>query len=214
MRQETSDPPTTSSESVAGRKRGRPSVIDPAAIAETAFRLWSRKGYADTSWNDLAEATGISARTLIRHFSTKSAIAWIGVASATDRLRESLATTSEEVPLAEAIRTAIGESVSHRPSVQRVGPEWLRLIADTPELAAMASEAYRPWITELARYIARRVPEVPAAIARALATAYQAASFAALTEWAEDGAHGDPADAVDTMLRWMDIVPRSTPLLP
>jgi len=31
-----------------------------------------------------------------------------------------------------------------------------------------------------------------------------------LAEWAEEGAHGDPADAVDAMLRWMDIVPRSS----
>ncbi len=130
-------------------------------------------GYADTSWNDLAEATGISARTLIRHFSVKSAIAWIGVAPATERLRASLSVAPETAPLTDAVRTAIVESISHRPHIQRVGRDWLRLIAGTPELAAMSSEAYRPWITELADYIGRRVPEVPAAIARALATAYQ-----------------------------------------
>ncbi|QHG82302.1 TetR/AcrR family transcriptional regulator [Rhodococcus rhodochrous] len=210
MRQESSDPPKASTESAGGRRRGRPSVIDTEAIAEAAFRLWSRQGYADTSWNDLAEATGISARTLIRHFSVKSAIAWIGVAPATERLRASLSVAPETAPLTDAVRTAIVESISHRPHIQRVGRDWLRLIAGTPELAAMSSEAYRPWITELADYIGRRVPEVPAAIARALATAYQAAAFAALTEWAEEGAHGDPADAVDAMLRWMDIVPRSS----
>ncbi|MEU5843691.1 TetR family transcriptional regulator [Rhodococcus sp. NPDC047139] len=210
MRQESSELSRTSTESAVGRRRGRPSVIDTEAIAEAAYDLWSRQGYADTSWNDLAEATGISARTLIRHFSAKSAIAWIGVDPATERLRASLSAASETAPLTDAVRAAIVESVSHRPHIQRVGPDWLRLIAGTPELAAMASEAYQPWITELAGYIGRRVPEVPAAIARALATAYQAAAFAALTEWAQEGAHGDPADAVDAMLRWMDIVPRSS----
>lgn len=75
----------------------------------------------------------------------------------------------------------------------------------------MATEAYRPWITVLADYLTRRIPDAPPAIARALATAYQAAAFAALTEWAEAGAHGDSADAVDAMLRWMDIATHVSP---
>ncbi|WP_068165992.1 TetR/AcrR family transcriptional regulator [Rhodococcus phenolicus] len=194
-----------STEAGGGRGRGRPTVLEPEFVAETAFRLWSLRGYDSTSWNDIADATGISTRTLIRHFSTKSAIAWVGVASATQRLRESLSAVPDSVPLGEAVRTAVADSVSHHPRVQRVGPDWLRLIASTPELVATASQAYRPWITELARYITRRNPEVPPAVGRALATAYQAAAFAALTEWAEDGAHGDSADSVEATLRWLDI---------
>lgn len=208
MSGENSSTAKTSTGSTAGRGRGRPTVLEPESVAEIAFRLWSQNGYAATSWSDLADATGISTRTLIRHFSTKSAIAWIGVASATERLRESLSALTDSVPLTEAIRTAVVDSVSRQPRVQRVSTEWLRLIASTPELAAMASEAYRPWINELARYITQRTPEAPPAVGRALATAYQAAAFAALTEWAEAGAHGDSADAVDAMLRWMDIAPQ------
>ena len=187
------------------RRRGRPRVLDRENVAEVVFRLWSQRGYGSTSWSDIAEATGISTRTLLRHFSTKSDIAWVGVPSATVRLREALAATGESTPLSESVRIAVRESVSRSPRVQRVSPEWLRLISGEPELAAMAHTAYRPWIDELAAYILRRRPVVPPAIARALATAYQAAAFAALTDWASSGAHGDPADAVDSMLRWLDI---------
>lgn len=107
--------------------------------------------------------------------------------------------------LSLVIRSAIVESVSHEPRVRRVAPDWLRLISSEPELAATAPLAYRPWIETLARYIASRLPDAPAAICRALATAYQAAAFAALIEWADAGAQGDCADAVEEMLRWMDI---------
>lgn len=86
-----------------------------------------------------------------------------------------------------------------------MAPEWLRLISAEPELAATAPLAYRPWIDTLANFISGRLPGAPMAICRALATAYQAAAFAALVEWAEAGADGDCADMVDEMLRWMDI---------
>lgn len=199
------DDPPAPPPAVGRRGRGRPSVIDSGAVAEAAFRLWRDQGFADTSWADLADATGVSARTLLRHFPTKADIAWTGVAQATVRLRDALEKTSAADSLADAIRTGVVSSVSHHPRVQRVNPAWLRLIADEPELLAMAPRAYRPWIDELAAFIGRRVPHAPPAICRALASTYQAAAFAALTEWADSGADGDSADAVDAMLGWIDI---------
>ncbi|MGK8507154.1 TetR/AcrR family transcriptional regulator [Nocardia asiatica] len=189
----------------ASRGRGRPSVLDTSAVAESALRLWSERGYASTSWSDLARATGISTRTLLRHFSSRSEIAWLGVQPATARLQDALDNAPRSGEPSVVIRSAIVESVSHEPRVRRVAPDWLRLISSEPELAATAPLAYRPWIETLARYIASRLPDAPAAICRALATAYQAAAFAALIEWADAGADGDCADAVDEMLRWMDI---------
>jgi hypothetical protein len=43
--------------------------------------------------------------------------------------------------------------------------------------------------------------QIPVVTARAIITTYQTAAFAALTEWAVDGADGVPADAMDAMLR-------------
>lgn len=196
---------------VGRRGRGRPSVIDSGAVAEAAFRLWRERGFANTSWRDLADATGVSVRTLLRHFPTKADIAWVGVTQATVRLRDALDKTSDTTTLADAIRAGVVSSVSHQPRVQRANPAWLRLIADEPELIAMAPRAYRPWIDELAAFISRRVPHAPPAVCRALASTYQAAAFAALTEWADSGAHGDSADAVDAMLGWIDIRIPDTP---
>lgn len=189
----------------APRRRGRPTVLDLGAIAENTYRLWSARGFAATNWTDLAEATGISTRTLQRHFPSRADIAWLGVAPATKRLRTALAATPPQTRLSTTLRQAIVESVSHDPQIQRISPEWLRLISSEPELTAMAPIAYRPWIDVLAAHIGEHLPQAPQALCRALATGYQAATFAALLEWADSGAHGDCADAVDAMLGWLDI---------
>lgn len=187
------------------RRPGRPSVLDTQAVTASALHLWTERGYTTTSWADLAEATGISTRTLLRHFSSRAEIAYLGVGPATSRLRAALDNAPATGDPAEVIRAAVVDSVSHDPRINRVAPDWLRLISAEPDLAATAPLAYRPWIDTLADYISRRLPDAPAAICRALATAYQAAAFAALVEWAEAGADGDCADTVDEMLRWMDI---------
>ncbi len=196
----------------APRRPGRPSVLDTRAVSAGALRLWAERGFATTSWNDLAEATGISTRTLLRHFSSRSEIAWIGVAPATERLQSALGAAAPEEPPAVVVRTAIVESVSRDPQIQELAAGWLRLISSEPELAATAPRIYRPWIDTLSGYLADRLPGSPAAVCRAIATAYQSATFAALIEWAESGSEGDCADSVDRMLRWMDPhLPGSTP---
>ncbi|WP_067453264.1 TetR/AcrR family transcriptional regulator [Nocardia alba] len=186
------------------RRPGRPSVLDTRAVSVGALRLWTDRGFATTGWNDLAGATGISVRTLLRHFSSRSDIAWIGVAPATERLRDALVGAAPEDPPSVVVRAAIVESVSRDPRIHELAPAWLRLIASEPELAATAPRIYRPWIDTLSGYLADRSHGGPAAIHRAIATAYQSATFAALIEWAESGARGDCADSVDRMLRWMD----------
>ncbi|MFD4432493.1 TetR/AcrR family transcriptional regulator [Nocardia sp. NPDC058497] len=189
----------------APRRPGRPSVLDARAVSVGALSLWTEHGFATTNWNDLAQATGVSTRTLLRHFSSRAEIAWLGVAPATDRLRAALTGVADDKPPAVVIRTAIVESVSRDPRIHELAPDWLRLISSEPELAAAAPRVYQPWIDTLSDYLARRYPGSPDPICRALATAYQSATLAALIEWAEDGADGDCTDSVDRMLRWMDV---------
>ncbi|KAF0846705.1 TetR family transcriptional regulator [Nocardia caishijiensis] len=179
-------------------------MLDTRAVSVGALQLWTERGFAATGWSELAEATGVSTRTLLRHFSSRSEIAWIGVAPATERLRDALARAAADEAPAVVVRTAIVGSVSRDRQVQELAPAWLRLISSEPELAATAPRIYQPWIDTLAAYLADRLPDSPDAICQALATAYQSATFAALIEWADAGARGDCADSVDRMLRWMD----------
>lgn len=187
-------------------QRGRPTVLDRAAIATATFRLWTERGYAAVGWKDIAEATGVSVRTLVRHFAHKSDIAWLGVPTATRRLRQALEDMPEDVPVDEAVRRAIVASISDDPMTP-AGPDWIRVVCTEPEIAGTAPTAYRPWIAELAHFIGRRLPGITPAAATALASGYQAATFAALVDWSETGSHDRAAIAADEALSWLSIHP-------
>ncbi|MFD6055599.1 TetR/AcrR family transcriptional regulator [Agromyces sp. NPDC060279] len=189
------------------RGRGRPSVVDAGAVTEAAFLLWSERGYAETGWKELAETTGVSARTLMRHFGTRDRIAWAGVEAANERLEQAIAELREEPDAAVAVRRAIVASVSHDEHVRRSAAAWFRLIAAEPALLATAAAANRVWTARLATHLAERLPGAGPAVCAALAAAYEAATISALRSWAERGGSGDPADAVDTALAWIRLAP-------
>ncbi|MEV4732687.1 TetR/AcrR family transcriptional regulator [Saccharopolyspora sp. NPDC049426] len=195
-----------SNSDVSAPQRGRPTVLDRTAIATETFRLWTEHGYDRVGWKDIAEATGISVRTLVRHFARKSDIAWIGVPAATRRLRDALDGTPEATPVSDAVRRAIVASISDDPMTP-AGPDWIRVVCAEPEIAGTAPTAYRPWIAELARFIDHRVPGITPAAATVLASGYQAATFAALVEWSESGSHERAAAAADEALTWLSVVP-------
>ena len=190
-----------------GPQRGRPTVLDRAAIAAETFRLWKEHGFAAVSWRDIAEATGVSVRTLVRHFPRKSDIAWIGVPAATRRLREALDDMSEDIPVDEAARRAIVASISDDPMTP-AGPDWIHVVCTEPEIVGTAPTAYRSWIEVLARFIDRRVPTISPIAATAIASGYQAAAFAALVAWSEGRARGNAAAAADEALAWLAVPTR------
>lgn len=148
----------------------------------------------------------------MRHFGSRAEIPWVGVAAATRRLEHSLAAAPDDIPVGEALRRAVVDSVSRSEQVLRTAPAWLALVAAEPELLAVAPHAYEPWISAVAAFVARRNPEAPPAVCAAIGTAYQAAAFAALTDWAARGAQEAPDLAVDRMLRWLDVHPPATDL--
>ena len=195
---------STTAQPAAERRRGRPSVIDVEAITSAALRLWTQHGYAETGWKELAEATGVSVRSLIRHFGSRSALAWGGVDAATERLAQAL-DAHRDLPDAEALRRAVVASASGDERIAQLGADWVRLVAAEPELIATAALAHRPWVDVLAAELSRRFPGAPLPVCAALAEAYRSISFAALADWVRAGAAGDPAAAVDDMLRWFDI---------
>lgn len=188
-------------------QHGRPTVLDHTAIATATFRLWTQHGYAAVGWKDISEATGVSVRTLVRHFTRKSNIAWIGVPAATRRLRGALEATPADIPVDEAARRAIVASISDDP-MTTAGPAWIRVVGTEPEIAGTAPTAYRPWIEELARFIEGRVPGITPTAATALASGYQAATFAALVAWSENNSREHAATAADEALAWLSVSTR------
>lgn len=198
---------TTSDTDGSARRRGRPTVLDRGAVAAATFRLWAEHGYDSVGWRDIADVTGVSVRTLVRHFSRKSEIAWVGVPAATKRLRAALHATPDDLPVSDAIRRSILASISHDLMPGSSGVDWVRVVHSQEELTGSAGAAYRPWIEELAGYIAERVPGITPAASTAIAHGYQAATFSALVAWSEGGGVGDATAAVDETLKWLEVRP-------
>ena len=187
------------------RGRGRPSVLDREAVAAATFALWAEHGYAAVSWRDIAEATGISVRTLVRHFSRKTEIAWVGVPAATQRLREALQSEPDDAPVSDAVRRSILASASQGGMLGISGADWARVVYTQEELIGSVGTAYRPWIDVLAGYLRSRLPDISPAAATAIASAYQTAAFSSLVVWSERGAPGDAITAVDEALQWLHV---------
>lgn len=188
-----------------GRGRGRPSVVDHAEVADAAFVLWRTQGYAETGWKELAAATGISARTLMRHYGTRDRIAWTAIEASLDRFDAAAASVPADTPVTEALRRVVLASLDPGAKASTRTADWLRIIASDPELAAAGAAADRAWTARIAEFLSERLPDAPVAVCRALAAAYDAAVFAALAGWADAGGPESPADAVERALDWLVI---------
>jgi AcrR family transcriptional regulator len=55
-------------------RRGRPALVDPAALVACALDLFVEKGYAATRLDDVARAAGVSKGTLYLYFDSKHAL--------------------------------------------------------------------------------------------------------------------------------------------
>ena len=58
----------------APRKRGRPRAFDPDSVLETVLEMFWMRGFANTSLDDIAAATGVSRPSLAATFGDKEAL--------------------------------------------------------------------------------------------------------------------------------------------
>lgn len=182
-------------------------MLDAHAIAAATFQLWVDRGYANVNWADIAQATGISSRTLSRHFDTKSAIAWYGTVAATNALREALAQMPADIEINEALSQAIAASIESSNELTTTGKLWLKVVANEPALIATAARAYAPWIEELVAFLKSRLPHLPHHQHVAIANAVQASSFSVMLSQADVRSDQAPTSLVRETLKHIRIVP-------
>ncbi|OBG92727.1 mycofactocin system transcriptional regulator [Mycobacterium sp. E3251] len=135
---------------------GRRRSTTPHQITDVAIELFSARGFAEVSVDDVAQAAGISRRTLFRYYASKNAIPWGDFDTHLAHLRDLLDNVDPRVPLGQALRDALlafntfdeSETARHR---QR-----MRVILQTAELQAYSMTMYAGWREVIADFVARR----------------------------------------------------------
>lgn len=140
-------------ESRVGRRRS----TTPQHITDVAIELFTARGFAEVSVDDVARAAGIARRTLFRYYASKNAILWGEFDTHLARLRELLDNVDPQVRLGAALRAALlafntfdeCETARHR---QR-----MRVILQTAELQAYSMTMYAGWREVMATFVAHRL---------------------------------------------------------
>ena len=140
-------------ESRVGRRRS----TTQEHITDVAIELFTARGFADVSVDDVAHAAGIARRTLFRYYASKNAILWSDFDTHLAHLRDLLDTVDPQVRCAEALRAALlafntydeCETARHR---QR-----MRVILQTAELQDYSMTMYAGWREVMAGFVARRL---------------------------------------------------------
>jgi mycofactocin system transcriptional regulator len=174
------------SESGRSSARGRPEATSHAAIEQAAFTLFAEHGFARTTLDAIAEAVGVSRRTLFRYYQSKNDIPWGQFDRTLDHFRDLLAQQADDLPVHQAIHRAVVEFNRFPADAHPPHRERMRLILMTPELEAHSVLRYAEWRQVIAEDVARRtgarpgdlVPQVAGHVSLAISLSAYAAWLA------------------------------------
>lgn len=172
--------------------RGRPEATSHAEIEQAAFTLFAERGFARTTLDAIAEAVGVSRRTLFRYYQSKNDIPWGQFDRTLDHFRDLLADQPDDLPVHQAIHRAVVEFNRFPVDAHPPHRERMRLILTTPELQAHSVLRYAEWRQVIAEDVARRtgtlatdlVPQVAGHVSLAI-------SLSAYEHWLADSRAGD-----------------------
>jgi AcrR family transcriptional regulator len=179
-------------------------------IARAAMDLFTEKGPAATTAEEIASRSGVALRTFYRYFRNKQDAVGPLLAYGGHRWRELLAATEPGTPLPHALEAAAVASLSPQDERAKEGLRQtralLRAAQDDPDLRAVwyrasheSEEALLPLVAGLAG------PDADPLAIRLLSAAATAAIRVALETWATTDAEisgpGSPADLVVGCLR-------------
>lgn len=178
-------------------RRGRPPATTHHELERVALELFARKGFEETTVEDIALAAGVHRRTLFRYFPSKNDIVWGNFDSVLDRLREDLREARSSEPLIKVLGRAAVRSNRYPPEQQPELRIRMTLITTVPSLQAHSMLRYEAWRNVVAEFAATRLQQKPDDLASlALGHAALGASMAAFSRWV-----ANPEDDLEDNLR-------------
>lgn len=145
----------------SGPRVGRRPSTTQDHITDVALALFASRGFDEVSVDDVAKAAGIARRTLFRYYASKNAIPWGDFDAHLQHLRELLGSLSTEIPLAEALRTALLSFNTYDDQEMAQHRRRMRVILETAGLQAYSMTMYAGWREVIAAYVAQRIGAEP-----------------------------------------------------
>jgi mycofactocin system transcriptional regulator len=145
-----------------------------------ALRLFTERGFENTTIEQIAAEAGVSERTFFRYFTTKASVLWTEFETEVETIRASLAAVGDEVPMMDAIRCAVVAANHYHADDVPEMRQRMTLIATVPALSFSAAEHYEAWEQTIREFAGRRLGQpadslYPLAVGRATLAVCRAA---------------------------------------
>lgn len=180
--------------------RERKKLETRQALADAAIALFARRGFDETTVEDVAAEVDVSPRTFHRYFPRKEDAVFADSAARLDRFRARLADAPGTTTVLTAVRRAAAETAAEYAESTERERARSRLVSSTPALRAYNLGRYDEWASAIAAYAAAAAGEAPTDRWPAL---FGACAMAALTtatrRWANDTSL-DLAEEYDAVL--------------
>lgn len=167
-----------------GPRAGRRPSTSPQDLENTAFALFDRYGFEDTTVEEISQAAGISRRTFFRYFDSKNDVVWGNFTGELNRMRGLFDACPDNEPLMDAVcrvvvefnRVDSSEVVRHRRRLQ--------LILSVPALQAHSTLRFADWRAVVAGFAARHLgTKTDALVPQAIAHASLGVALASYERW-------------------------------
>jgi TetR/AcrR family transcriptional regulator, regulator of mycofactocin system len=184
----------------AGRKR----VTSRAELEHIAFDLFGRRGFEQTTIDDIACAAGIGRRTFFRYFPSKNDVVWGDFDQELERMRLHLKGFPPRLPVMDAIRVAVVDFNTFAPQQLPWHRRRMQLILRTPALQAHSTLRYAAWRQVITEFAADRIGQRPDALApRTIGYVALGVAIAAYEQWLQTE-DADLGELLDAAMRQLD----------
>jgi mycofactocin system transcriptional regulator len=137
-------------------RRGRPRGTSARQLELIALRLFTERGFHETTVDQIAAEAGVSRRTFFRYYDAKAEVLWAEFDNEVATIRATLAEAPGDVPAMDAVRHAVIAANHYRPEDVPELRTRMHLISTVPELAASATVHYDAWERVIAEFVGRR----------------------------------------------------------
>ena len=160
-------------------RRGRPPGTSRRERELIALRLFTERGFEDTTIDQIAVRAGVSRRAFFRYFDSKPDVLWAEFDTEVATIRALLDEVPAGLPVMEAVRRAVLAANHYRAADVPELRARMALVGSVPALIASAAVHYDAWERAISDFVARRTGQpadslYPLAVGRATLAACRA----------------------------------------